>query len=103
MPARPAALVPARRSSVATTALPCESCPVTMRRTSSAMAFRLFDFIGLGRAAFKRPTGIIFDREADCGECTYVDERGAVARPSGVNTAAIRTALRRCRRLGRGG
>src|SRR5690349_595939 len=35
---RPAAPVPARRSSVATTALPCESCPVTMRRTSSAMA-----------------------------------------------------------------
>ena len=35
-----AAPVPARRSSVATTALPCKSCPVTMRRTSGAMAFR---------------------------------------------------------------
>src|SRR5439155_9750252 len=42
MPARPAVPVPARRSSVATTALPCESCPVTMRRTSSAMAFLLY-------------------------------------------------------------
>src|SRR5438477_8672503 len=54
MPARPAAPVPARRSSVATTALPCESCPVTMRRTSSAMAFLLYEFIGLGRVAFDR-------------------------------------------------
>ena len=32
MPARPAALVPARRSSVPTIALPCESCPVTQRK-----------------------------------------------------------------------
>src|SRR6516165_5979261 len=37
----PAAPVPAMRSSVATTALPRESCPVTIRRTSSAMAFLL--------------------------------------------------------------
>src|SRR5215467_2533854 len=54
MPARPAAPVPAMRSSVATTALPCESCPVTMRRTSSAMAFLLYEFIVLGRVAFDR-------------------------------------------------
>ena len=40
-PPRPAAPVPAMRSSVATTAPPCESCPVTIRRTSSAMAFLL--------------------------------------------------------------
>jgi len=41
-----------RRDSIATTALPCESCPVTMRRTSSAMAFLLYEIYRFGRVAF---------------------------------------------------